>query len=139
MRLTTSSCKRAFGPSCRLFGAGPFVALTTPGVDFPASERSRLSALAQPPTALDRRRLFLHVEAQLLKRALRDKDLAILSTCGGRDTVESRLAATRDALVDLRGVANLPTDVFFWTTRRLVSSAWSATPGSAGPARSNGG
>ena len=111
------------------------VALTTPGCSFPASERARLAALPSPPTSLDRRRLFLHVEAQVLRRALREKDLSIISTYGGADAVEQHLEATRGKLVDLRGVGSVPTDVFFWNTDRLCTSRWSRTPGTSSPAR----
>ena len=90
----------------------------------------------ESPTSLDRRRLFLHVEAQILRRALREKDLAIISTYGGSDAVEQHLDETRGKLVDLRGVGNTPTDVFFWTTDRLRTPRWSRTPGPSGPARS---
>ena len=44
---------------------------------------------------------------------------SIISTYGGADAVERHLAATRVKLVDLRGVGNVPTDVFFWSTDRL--------------------
>ena len=115
------------------------VPLTTPGIVFPVSERSRLAALASPPTSLDRRRLFLHVEAQLLRRALRDKDLSIISTYGGADAVERHLAATRVKLVDLRGVGNVPTDVFFWSTDRLRTPQWARKLGAVGTPAPAGG
>ena len=115
------------------------VPLTTPGIVFPVSERSRLAALASPPTSLDRRRLFLHVEAQLLRRALRDKDLSIISTYGGADAVERHLAATRVKLVDLRGVGNVPTDVFFWSTDRLRTPQWARKLGAVGAPAPAGG
>ena len=111
------------------------VPLTTPGCSFPVSERSRLASLASPPTSLDRRRLFLHVEGQLLRRALREQDLSIISTYGGADAVERHLDATREKLVDLRGVGNVPTDVFFWATDRLRTDQWSRKFGTSGPAR----
>ena len=106
------------------------VPLTTPGCVFAPSERSRLQSLASPPTTVDRRRLFLHVEAQLLRRAIRENDLSIISTYGGRDGVDRHLDSTRDKLVDLRGVANVPTDVFFWSTDRLQTDRWSRIQGS---------
>lgn len=105
-----------------------------PGEDFPTAEADRFRQLAQDPSSLDRERLFLHVEAQLLKRALRLDETAVVRTYGGPDAVQQRLARTRDALVDLRGVVDRPADVYFWSSSRLETATWSTrsrAPGGA--------